>query len=164
MSVTAIADASTGGLWYGRACSIVRKRICLVRWAAAAKSAVGFAEIENFGKKKCSMTAYTSYPRRSAFSICSRTSPNICSGVFPGWSSISVYSPNLIAHLASPGIWPRRPASIPSCARKRQSTPPDQNSAPCQRTSRALTSIALIATGSGSLASCAGDHTPHERR
>jgi len=57
MSVVAIAEASTSGLWYGRACSIVRKRICFVRWAAAAKSAVGLAEIENFGKKKCSITA-----------------------------------------------------------------------------------------------------------
>jgi len=71
-------------LWYGRTCSIVRKLIFDVRCAAAAKSAVGLAEIENLGKKKCSMTAYTSYPSRSAFSICSSTSPYICSGVFPG--------------------------------------------------------------------------------
>ena len=60
MSVTAIADASTIGLWYGSACSIVRNRICFVRCAAAANSAVGLAEIENFGKKKCSIAAYTS--------------------------------------------------------------------------------------------------------
>ena len=43
--------ASTIGLWYGSACSIVRKRMLVVRCAAAAKSAVGFGEIENFGKK-----------------------------------------------------------------------------------------------------------------
>ena len=49
--------ASTAGLWYGSACSIVRKRMFFVRCAAAAKSAVGLAEIENFGKKKCSITA-----------------------------------------------------------------------------------------------------------
>ena len=48
---------STVGLWDGSACSIGRKRISLVRCAAAAKSAVGFAEIENFGKKKCSIAA-----------------------------------------------------------------------------------------------------------
>ena len=57
MSVTAIAEASTIGLWYGSAWSIVRKRMFRVRCAAAAKSAVGFAEIENFGKKKCSIDA-----------------------------------------------------------------------------------------------------------
>ena len=57
MSVTAIADASTIGLWYGNAWSIVRKWICFVRCAAAAKSAVGCAETENFGKKKCSIDA-----------------------------------------------------------------------------------------------------------
>jgi hypothetical protein len=89
MSVAAIADASTVGLWYGRACSIVRKRICLVRWAAAANSAVGFDEMENFGKKKCSTAAYTSKPSRSPFSICSSTSPYSCSGLFPGCSCIS---------------------------------------------------------------------------
>ena len=49
--MTAIADARIVGLWYGSACSIVRKLIAFVRCAAAAKSAVGFAEIENFGKK-----------------------------------------------------------------------------------------------------------------
>ena len=43
--------ASTVGLWYGRACSIVRKRMRFVRCAAAAKSAVGFDDTENFGKK-----------------------------------------------------------------------------------------------------------------
>ncbi len=57
MSVAAIAEASTVGLWYGSACSMVRKRIRCVRCAAAAKSAVGFVEIENFGKKKCSTDA-----------------------------------------------------------------------------------------------------------
>ena len=57
MSVTAIAEASTIGLWYGSAWSIVRKWICFVRCAAAAKSAVGCAETENFGKKKCSIDA-----------------------------------------------------------------------------------------------------------
>jgi hypothetical protein len=35
----------------------VRKWICFVRCAAAAKSAVGCAETENFGKKKCSIDA-----------------------------------------------------------------------------------------------------------
>ena len=35
----------------------MRKLIRFVRCAAAAKNAVGFAEIENFGKKKCSMIA-----------------------------------------------------------------------------------------------------------
>ena len=57
MSVTAITDASTIGLWYGRAWSIVRKRMFFVRCAAAANSAVGCAEMENFGKKKCSIDA-----------------------------------------------------------------------------------------------------------
>ena len=55
--MTAIAEASTIGLWYGSTWSIVRKRMFLVRCAAAAKSAVGCAEIENFGKKKCSIDA-----------------------------------------------------------------------------------------------------------
>ena len=57
MSVTAISEASTIGLWYGSAWSIVRKLIVRVRCAAAAKSAVGCAETENFGKKKCSIDA-----------------------------------------------------------------------------------------------------------
>jgi hypothetical protein len=57
MSVAAITDARTVGLWYGSAWSIVRKRIRCVRCAAAAKSAVGFVEMENFGKKKCSTEA-----------------------------------------------------------------------------------------------------------
>jgi hypothetical protein len=57
MSVTAISEASTIGLWYGRACSIVRKLMRRVRWAAAANSAVGCADTENFGKKKCSIDA-----------------------------------------------------------------------------------------------------------
>ena len=52
MSMTAIADASTGGFQYGSACSMVRKRICFVRCAAAANSDMGLAEMENFGKKK----------------------------------------------------------------------------------------------------------------
>ena len=55
--MTAISEASTTGLWYGRACSIVRKLIRRVRWAAAAKSAVGCADTENLGKKKCSTDA-----------------------------------------------------------------------------------------------------------
>ena len=45
------------GLWYGSEWSSVRKLIRFVRCAAAAKSASGLAEIENFGKKKCSITA-----------------------------------------------------------------------------------------------------------
>ena len=49
--------AAAIGLWYGRTWSMVRKRIFRVLCAAAAKSAVGFAEIENFGKKKCSIDA-----------------------------------------------------------------------------------------------------------
>ena len=57
MSVAAIAEASTSGLWYGRACSIVRNVIARVLCAAAANSAVGLVEIENFGKKKCSIAA-----------------------------------------------------------------------------------------------------------
>ena len=57
MSVTAIAEASTIGLWYGSAWSIVRKWMFRVRCAAAANSAVGLAEMENFGKKKCSIDA-----------------------------------------------------------------------------------------------------------
>ena len=44
-----MTPANTVGLWNGRACSIVRKRMALVRCAAAANSAVGFVEIENFG-------------------------------------------------------------------------------------------------------------------
>ena len=60
MSATAISDARTTGLWYGIECRSVRKLILFVRWAAAAKSASGLAEIENFGKKKCSITAYAS--------------------------------------------------------------------------------------------------------
>jgi hypothetical protein len=51
MSVALITLASTVGLWYGSTCSIVRKRMSFVRCAAAAKSAVGFVETENFGKK-----------------------------------------------------------------------------------------------------------------
>ena len=57
MSVAWMTPASTVGLWYGNACSIVRKRRFFVRWAAAAKSAVGLVETENFGKKKCSIAA-----------------------------------------------------------------------------------------------------------
>ena len=49
MSVAAITLASTIGLWYGSAWSIVRKLMVRVRCAAAAKSAVGFVETENFG-------------------------------------------------------------------------------------------------------------------
>jgi hypothetical protein len=45
------------GLWYGIECRRVRKLIRFVFCAAAAKSASGFAEIENLGKKKCSITA-----------------------------------------------------------------------------------------------------------
>ena len=56
MSATAISEASTTGLWYGIECSSVRKLIRFV-FAAAAKSASGLAEIENLGKKKCSITA-----------------------------------------------------------------------------------------------------------
>jgi hypothetical protein len=44
-------------LWYGIECSSVRKLICFVFCAAAANSASGLAEIENLGKKKCSITA-----------------------------------------------------------------------------------------------------------
>ena len=57
MSVAAIAEASTSGLWYGRACSMVRNVMFRVRWAAAENRAVGLLEIENFGKKKCSIAA-----------------------------------------------------------------------------------------------------------
>ena len=57
MSATAISEASTTGLWYGIECSSVRKLIVFVFCAAAAKSASGLAEIENLGKKKCSITA-----------------------------------------------------------------------------------------------------------
>ena len=57
MSATAISEASTTGLWYGIECSSVRKLIRFVFCAAAAKSASGLAEIENLGKKKCSITA-----------------------------------------------------------------------------------------------------------
>jgi hypothetical protein len=42
-------------LWYGRTWSSVRKRICLVRAAAVAKNANGFAEIPNRSKNQCSM-------------------------------------------------------------------------------------------------------------
>jgi hypothetical protein len=58
MSVAWMTPARIVGLWYGSACSIVRKRMSFVRCAAAAKSAVGFVDTENFGKKKCSITAY----------------------------------------------------------------------------------------------------------
>jgi hypothetical protein len=57
MAAALIALASTSGLWYGSACSIVLNRRLDVFCAAAANSAVGFVETENFGKKKCSITA-----------------------------------------------------------------------------------------------------------
>ena len=57
MSATAISEASTTGLWYGIEWSSVRKLIRFVFCAAAANSASGLAEIENLGKKKCSITA-----------------------------------------------------------------------------------------------------------
>jgi len=41
-------------------CNIVRKRIERVRCAAMPKSPKTFADAENFGKKRCSMTAYAS--------------------------------------------------------------------------------------------------------
>ena len=50
-------EASTAGLWYGIKWTSVRKLILLVRCAAAEKRASGLAETENFGKKKCSITA-----------------------------------------------------------------------------------------------------------
>ena len=52
--------ARTSGLWYGRTWSIVRKLIRRVRAAAIPNSPNGFAEAENFGKKKCSIAAYAS--------------------------------------------------------------------------------------------------------
>ena len=45
------------GLWYGRTWPSVRNLIRLVRAAHRPQSAKGFAETENFGKKKCSMAA-----------------------------------------------------------------------------------------------------------
>ena len=59
-SKKAISDASTVGLWNGSTWTSVRNVMSLVRWAAAAKSANGFGDAPNFGKKKCSMTAYAS--------------------------------------------------------------------------------------------------------
>ena len=50
--MTAIAEASTTGLWYGRACSIVRKLILRVRCAAAAKSAVGCRRDRELGEEE----------------------------------------------------------------------------------------------------------------
>jgi len=52
-----IMAARTSGLWYGRMWSIVRKLIRRVRAAAIPKSPKTFAEAENFGKKRCSITA-----------------------------------------------------------------------------------------------------------
>jgi len=48
------------GLWYGRTWPSVRNLMFFVRAAHSPQSANGFAEIENFGKKKCSMMLYAS--------------------------------------------------------------------------------------------------------
>ena len=74
MSAAAIREASTIGLWYGSTWTSVRKPIRDVRCAAVENSAIGSGDVENFGKKKCSIAEYVSKPTRSAFSICSRTS------------------------------------------------------------------------------------------
>ncbi len=55
MSAKAIREASTIGLWYGSTWTRVRKLIRFVRCAAAANSAIGSGDDENFGKKKCSI-------------------------------------------------------------------------------------------------------------
>ena len=56
MSAAAICEARIVGLWYGRTWPSVRNLICFVRAAQMPQRANGFAETENFGKKKCSIT------------------------------------------------------------------------------------------------------------
>ena len=56
----AICEARIVGLWYGRTWPSVRNLMFFVRAAHSPQSANGFAEIENFGKKKCSMMPYAS--------------------------------------------------------------------------------------------------------
>jgi hypothetical protein len=51
----AISDASHIGLWYGSTWPIVRRWIVFVRSAQTARKANGLVEIENLGKKGCSM-------------------------------------------------------------------------------------------------------------
>ena len=56
----AIWEARIVGLWYGRTWPSVRNLMFRVRAAQAPQNANGLAEIENFGKKKCSMMPYAS--------------------------------------------------------------------------------------------------------